>query len=140
MSDEVAVKRGDSLFFWCPGCDDLHSVSVKLWEWDGDLIAPTISPSILVQGSVHMCPATYEHYELCEDPENCGAVGHVLMEDDKQGHMRKHVAEPPFGNCHSFLRNGQWEFLGDSTHKLAGKNAQMVPLPVWVTHLSGDKE
>ncbi len=27
--------------------------------------------------------------------------------------------------CHSFIRNGQWEFLGDCTHSKAG---QVVPL------------
>lgn len=31
--------------------------------------------------------------------------------------------------CHSFLRDGQWEFLGDSTHALAGQTVPMVPLP-----------
>jgi hypothetical protein len=30
--------------------------------------------------------------------------------------------------CHSFLRKGVWEYLPDSTHRLAG---QKVPLPDW---------
>jgi len=30
--------------------------------------------------------------------------------------------------CHYFLKAGQIEFCGDSTHELAGKT---VPLPVW---------
>lgn len=34
--------------------------------------------------------------------------------------------------CHSFLRDGRWEFLGDCTHKLAGQTVDMVPLPDWV--------
>jgi hypothetical protein len=34
--------------------------------------------------------------------------------------------------CHSFLRNGEWEFLGDCTHELAGKKVPMVPLPEWI--------
>lgn len=34
--------------------------------------------------------------------------------------------------CHSFLRNGVWQFLPDSTHQLAGQNFDMVPLPVWL--------
>lgn len=29
--------------------------------------------------------------------------------------------------CHSFIRNGQWQFLGDCRHEFAGKT---VPLPV----------
>ena len=30
--------------------------------------------------------------------------------------------------CHSFLRNGVWQFLNDSTHELAGQNIPMIPL------------
>ena len=30
--------------------------------------------------------------------------------------------------CHSFLENGQWRYLGDCTHELAGKTAPMVPV------------
>lgn len=33
--------------------------------------------------------------------------------------------------CHSFLRDGRWEFLGDCTHALAGQTVDMVPLPEW---------
>lgn len=31
--------------------------------------------------------------------------------------------------CHSFLRGGRWEFLGDCTHSLVGQTVQMTPLP-----------
>lgn len=47
-------RSGTMLYLWCPGCDDLHGVEVTSpdcrWEWDGNLEAPTISPSILVNG------------------------------------------------------------------------------------------
>lgn len=33
--------------------------------------------------------------------------------------------------CHSFVRGGQWEFLPDSTHGLAGQTVSAVPLPEW---------
>lgn len=90
-------RSGERLFLWCPGCDDLHAVEVKdpavMWTWDGNAEAPTISPSILVNGR-----------------------------------------EPKHGiRCHSFVKTGQWEFLGDSEHALAGKTVPMVPLPDWVT-------
>ena len=29
--------------------------------------------------------------------------------------------------CHSFLRAGVWEFLGDCTHEMAGQNVPMIP-------------
>lgn len=31
--------------------------------------------------------------------------------------------------CHSFIRNGQWEFLNDCTHELAGQTVSMVDIP-----------
>lgn len=34
--------------------------------------------------------------------------------------------------CHSFIRAGQWEFLSDCTHPLAGQIVPMVPLPDWL--------
>lgn len=38
----------------------------------------------------------------------------------------------PFRRCHSFVRNGIWEYLPDSTHHLAGKTAEVVSLPDWL--------
>lgn len=34
-------------FFYCPGCDDIHQVTG--WAFDGNLAAPTFSPSVLVR-------------------------------------------------------------------------------------------
>lgn len=51
-------RIGAHVLVWCPGCDDLHQIGVRgddgsvpgvEWTWDGDLEAPTVSPSILVQ-------------------------------------------------------------------------------------------
>jgi hypothetical protein len=41
---------GDGIGFWCPGCDSIHVIRTKPngWAWDGNVDAPTISPSILV--------------------------------------------------------------------------------------------
>lgn len=33
--------------------------------------------------------------------------------------------------CHSFLRDGVWEFLSDSTHELRGQKVPMIDLPDW---------
>lgn len=77
---------------WCPGCDDAHAIRDGLWEWDGNVDQPTISPSILV---------TLEF----------GAPG---LTDRR---------------CHSFVRNGQWQFLADCTHALSGQTVPMVPFP-----------
>jgi hypothetical protein len=34
--------------------------------------------------------------------------------------------------CHSFLRDGVWEFLNDCTHELAGQKIPLPDLPEWV--------
>jgi hypothetical protein len=33
--------------------------------------------------------------------------------------------------CHSFLRAGVFEFLGDCTHALAGQHVELPELPTW---------
>ena len=42
--------------------------------------------------------------------------------------VRWHKTNHPPTICHSFVRDGNIEFLYDCTHELAGKT---VPLPVW---------
>ena len=36
---------------------------------------------------------------------------------------------PTAPRCHSFVRNGEWDFLSDCTHKYAGLQVPMVDLP-----------
>lgn len=38
----------------------------------------------------------------------------------------------PDGVCHSFVSQGAWIFLADSTHALAGQTVPVVPLPEWL--------
>lgn len=49
---QTAVIQADNLHYKCPACG-WHSIPVKIggksdqyWEWNGDLIKPTISPSV----------------------------------------------------------------------------------------------
>jgi uncharacterized protein DUF6527 len=46
----------------------------------------------------------------------------ILVQGGRQG--SDHV-------CHSFVKAGRWEFLGDSTHALAGQTVDVVPFPEW---------
>ena len=114
-------RRYDVIMLWCPGCQHfrdgdpepaggLHMLPVSgdvgsrpRWDFDGNLDAPTLSPSILTRT---------ERTRLHVDGE-LRDVGLLV--------------------CHSFLRAGVWEFLGDCTHALAGQHVPMVPLPDWVT-------
>jgi len=59
------------------------------WTWNGDLVRPTFSPSLLV---------TWEWGE----------------------ERTKKV-------CHSFIRDGRIQFLGDCTHAQAGRTVDLPP-------------
>ena len=93
--------------FWCPGCGSAHAVCTHgdrakrpVWTWDGNVDAPTISPSINIR--------TGPRPTVPVDRPDAGRID----------------------VCHSFVRGGSIEFLGDCTHTLAGKT---VPLPDWPT-------
>lgn len=107
----LTTNRGPGVAFWCPGCDEMHGISVKKlggagWDWDGNVDAPTFNPSILVTSKRRMTEEEYARViggEKIDLPDTC---------------------------CHSFVRAGQIQFLGDCTHALAGQTVQMPDLPV----------
>lgn len=101
---------------WCPGCNDTHMVCVghpeaagrPCWDWDGNLEAPTVNPSI--------------------------KVGGVQWQPEDAFYKPTHASVSPGGEicCHSFVRAGIWEFLGDCTHHLAGQHVPLPELPdIW---------
>ena len=85
---------------WCPACEKHHQIWVgrpQDWTFDGNVDAPTFSPSVKV---------TYN-----------GKDADQIWPGERRA---------PSACCHYFIRAGQIEFCGDSTHELAG---QTVPLP-----------
>ena len=46
--------------------------------------------------------------------------------EPSMGH-NMHGHYPEHHLCHSFVRDGHWEYLADSTHALAGQTVPMVP-------------
>jgi len=100
------------VMFHCPGCHCLHGVHTQhkspatgaMWTWNGSLDAATLSPSILVRGTV------------------------PITDDEHQRIMAGEKIEPKPLVCHSFVRDSRIEFLGDCTHELAG---QTVDVPNW---------
>jgi hypothetical protein len=110
---------GDNqLAFNCPGCGEVHVVAVgpaangtprPIWRFNGNGNAPTFTPSVLsrsghyMDGDTKECWCTYETRFKRPSPFKCVT-------------------------CHSFVTDGQIQFLGDCTHSLAG---QTVPLPDW---------
>lgn len=127
--------------FWCPGCSMQHRVGVggvaheglPNWTWDGRLDRPSFEPSILCYSSVHIC-AGRDVVETCTDAEfeACGHHGHRVRDDGTLEVFVAHTADPAYGSCHSFLRDGVWDFLGDCAHALAGQKVPMVPVPDWM--------
>jgi len=94
-------EKYQALMFCCPGCaemfdsDGIHILPINgtgpnpTWGFDGNLEAPTLTPSILTGKG------------------------------------------EPGKRCHSFLRGGVFEFLGDSSHSLAGQKIPIPDLPTW---------
>jgi hypothetical protein len=110
LSKKLRSIEGGRIGFWCPGREEMHVIRVAApdhpsWTFDGNVDAPTFAPSIKV---------TYRHPKgyTNENPAPAGYDGPYVEEV-----------------CHSFVRSGQIEFLGDCTHALAGKTVALPDLP-----------
>jgi hypothetical protein len=77
-----------------------------MWTWNGDMVKPTFSPSILVSHHEWTPPVTPENLEQWK------------VQPWPQTKVDK--------RCHTFIKDGMIQFLGDCTHDHAGKT---VPLP-----------
>lgn len=115
------LRRTETGFtYWCQGCEEMHSVRTDgggAWDFDGNLEAPTFSPSVLV---------TTGHF----------IAGHTAGSRCWCTYNAEHPDKPaPFEchRCHTFIRGGLVEFLSDCTHALAG---QTLPLPNLPAHLT----
>lgn len=95
--------NGRGVWVWCPGCEEASIFHVA--REDGSL--PAFGPCWEWDGNL-------------ESPTISPSL---LTQGGRQG--SGHV-------CHSFIRDGKWEFLTDSTHALAGQTVPMVPLPDWL--------
>lgn len=96
----LRTVEGGAHLFYCAGCDQMHKVGPG-WSFNRDYDRPTFSPSVMVQG---IQPLTDEEHALV---------------------MAGERIDPRPLVCHSFVVDGQIQFLGDCTHTLAG---QTIPL------------
>lgn len=94
---------GRGLVFWCPGCQRQHRIVVD---------APNAWTWDGNEGAPTVSPSILVH-------------SHKTLDNEGQ------VTDTP--TCHSFVVAGQWQFLGDCTHALAGQTVPMVPLPDWLS-------
>lgn len=112
MSAVIRSHGGDSMSFWCPGCDTSHTVRVggaNPWGWNGNYDKPTFTPSVLLKSG---------HYCSGQEGKDCWCT------------FEARIGRPsPFkcGICHSFVTDGRIQFLGDCTHALAGQTVDLPP-------------
>lgn len=102
--------------FFCPGCKEPHQVWTSgdgpKWGYNGNPDAPTFTPSILIRSGHYAA-----HFDPAKDTCWCSYYkDHPDEEDDGF----------TCGVCHSFVTDGNIQFLGDCTHALAN---QTVPIP-----------
>lgn len=92
-----------------------HLDKHPVWGFNGNLDAPTFTPSVLNR-SGHYAKGLDK-----PDPAGCACNFSERYPD----------AEPwqwPCGICHSFITDGRVQFLGDCTHAFAGKTVDLPPL------------
>lgn len=102
---------GVSIYLQCPGCNDLHQIPFKCAEHGGPA-------GIYWDGDPYSNPLTFSP---------------SLMVNQGKGHPGK-------PQCHSFVKNGRWQFLPDCTHALAGQFADFAELPEWLIEEDEDSE
>lgn len=110
IGSKLRSLEGGLIAFRCPGCKQNHQVrpfdGSRGWTFNGDGDKPTFSPSILVTGPSRFCTD--------EEIDRIMATGQKI--------------DLPNMRCHSFVTDGNIQFLSDCSHELAG---QTVPLPDW---------
>lgn len=85
------------------------------WKFNGDYEQPTFSPSILVRSG---------HYAAHFKPGDSCWCTYNAEHPDPTNSLRFKCEQ-----CHSFVTNGQIEFLTDSSHALAGQTVQLDRAP-----------
>jgi hypothetical protein len=115
MAEAMHDMGGQQWALWCPACDEAHVIGTGQggWIFDGDLARPTIHPSILVTG------AQWPEGSPFRKPAHAGHAGSRTV-------------------CHSFVRHGEWSYLADCTHTLAGQSVPVVPWPIATEATTGE--
>lgn len=107
----VKMVHGIGLVIKCPGCGEDHALRAEVWSFNGDMVRPTFSPSLHFRTG---------HYMSSHQPgKRCWCDYNAEHPDDP--------APCVCYRCHSFVTDGQIQFLSDSTHELAGKTVPLEP-------------
>lgn len=110
----LRTAEGGRLLFHCPGCNEAHAVTTgdgpgPRWGFNGDYDRPTFSPSVLLK-SGHFCSG--------QEGKDCWCTYEARL--GKPAPFKCSI-------CHSFVRDGQIQFLSDCTHELAGQTVPLQP-------------
>jgi hypothetical protein len=119
LSPTLAQLNDQIVAFMCPGCRTTHHLPIAgagAWGYNGKPEAPTFTPSVLVRWGCKVSGAKLRPDGKCAACEEAKAEGEPSM----------------CGACHSFVTDGQIQFLGDCTHDLAGQTVPLPPLPQWL--------
>ena len=100
--------------FFCPACLGLHYFD-KRWTFDGNMEAPTFTPSLRMGPYWRMPPGW--------DYEKAKAEGRT-----KKDTITGRLPDAVEWQCHLNLTNGMLIFHGDCTHELSGKTVPMEEL------------
>ena len=100
--EDDAGRHGQRLFIWCPGCAAATTFGLHAVE-----LEPPNEPRWLWDGNL-------------EAPTIRPSI---LVHEPQSG------AGP---RCHTFVTTGRWQYLGDSTHAMAGQIVPLPELPDWV--------
>lgn len=113
LSAKLRSVEGGRYAYWCQGCEEMHMVGPG-WTFDGNVDAPTFSPSVLV---------TSGHYTPGWQGPSCWCTYRVDHPD----------CEFECSRCHTFIKGGMVQFLSDCTHALAGQTLPLPDLPSQAT-------
>lgn len=106
-SENEDGSREDIYWWWCPGCSNAHCFDGR-WQFNGNFEKPTFTPSYL----------TTSRWPVGATNKNPAPKGYSGPYEERR--------------CHSYVTDGQIQFLADSTHKLAGQTVEMPDIPKWL--------
>lgn len=117
LSKKLRRTSAGDIAFWCSGCKEAHIIGIGAskgpsWTYNGDPVAPTFSPSVLV---------TSGHYSPGSSSADCWCGYRAQHPDDLDAFE--------CSCCHSFVTDGRIQFLSDCTHDLAGQTVELADWP-----------
>lgn len=101
----------DGYYWWCPGCARWANEHVDTGGHPGNGTHLFHIPPWTFDGNMESPTFEASYLSYGVEPKN-GYAGAP--------------------RCHSFVRAGMIQYLGDSEHPLAGQTVPMAPLPDWL--------